>query len=243
MKRNYNNNLKGLGPASGRTGISKRYLCTLLCAVLLVLAASAGAEIRQDRHIQSNSDAVQPDIDTRTLTAIKGFFAEGYAPASIMLHGISLGMAIDDLVYLAVKAQPQRAQEFHDTAISLLPFLPGWVCRQSTGAGQYVQGYEVADLGANATIAEVARRYFEENRRLIPFPSWAGGDGHMDASAQELASLISDQWWYKQGRTAPRSSLSAPNRPIFVSLYKDNKEIIVDADLELVHSGPAVFPV
>ncbi len=223
--------------------MNHKYALALSLAGALFLSGNATADIKDDVHIQSNANATQLDIDSRTFNAIKGFFEEGFPPASVMLHAISMGMAIDDVTYLAVKSNVSRAKEFYDTARSLLPSLPGWVCRQSEGNARFVNGYELNELGAQPTIATVAQRFFDENRRLVPFPDWVNGKGHMKASAKELASLVKDARWYQQGRIAPSSTASAPNRPIFVSLYADSKEILVDADLPRIQSGPATFPV
>ena len=223
--------------------MSHIHALALCLAGAFFMPVIATADIKEDVHIQSNSNATQLDVDSRTFNAIKGFFEEGFPPASVMLHAISMGMSIDDVTYLAVKSNPSRAKEFYDTARSLLPSLPAYVCRESAGNARFVNGYELNELGAQPTIAAVAQRFFDENRRLVPFPDWAKGQGHMQASAKELASLVKDSRWYQQGQSAPSSKESAPNRPIFVSLYAYNKEILVDADLARIQSGPATFPV
>jgi hypothetical protein len=207
-------------------------------------AAVANAEIVSDVHIQTDADAVRLDIDSRTYKEIEGFFQGGYPTASVLLHAVSQGMAIDDAVYLATKANVENAAEIYATAAGLLPSLPGWVCHSSaTGDSRYHREYPLDDLGPQPTVQAVADRYFNQNQRIAPFPDWQAGGAHMKASVAELAGLLKPEYWYE---SAPDTTASA-KRPVFVSLYKESKDIIVDDNLHQVEKaqqqGVAQLPV
>ncbi|MFC1664418.1 hypothetical protein ACFL17_02155 [Pseudomonadota bacterium] len=196
------------------------------------------ADIRDDVHIQSDNDTVRSDIDSRTFNEVKSFYDRGYPPASVMLHGVSLGMAIDDLVYLAVKSDVERSQEFYDTAMSILPSLPSWACRSSSAdSARYGQGYDASELGEQPTLQAVADRFFNDNQRMIPFPNWKEKGVHMQVSTDELISKLKEQWWYQANTASPAST--SLDRPIMVGLYKHNNEILIDTNLDLVAKAKA----
>jgi hypothetical protein len=195
------------------------------------------AELGTDIHVQSDSDPIRLDIDRRTFDEIQSLLKQGYPTVSVMLHGVSMGMSINDIVYLAVKSDPQRAKEFYDTAVSLLPSLPGWAIQDEDSADRYYTNYTASELGAQSTVAEVARRFFEENMRLSPFPEWYAGGYHIKVTTDELAGLLKDSWWYRQGNLQPNSPRSAPNRPIFISLYRDPNEIVIDGGPERIRNA------
>lgn len=222
-----------------------KYIRIILYTVIFGQSAAfwgglARAEIRSDVHIQANDDAVQLDIDTRTYNEILTFFNEGYPIASVLLHAVGLGLTMDDAVYLAVKANRDRAPEIYATAAGLLPSLPGWVCRTgATGSDRYHRDYPLSDLGPQPTVRAVADRYFESDQRLAPFPDWQGGGYHMKASVKELESLLKKGWWYQVngGRTGgaqPGAAGELTKRPLFISFYRENKEIMVDDNLRQV---------
>jgi len=183
------------------------------------------AVIQSDVHIQSDSDYVRLDTDRRLYQEIKGFFDTGYPASSVMLHGVSLGLTIDDLVYLAVTSNPDRAQEFYDTAISLLPSLPAWACNLAkTNESRYRLNYALADLGSKPTIAAVAQRFFDGDQRLAPFPDWQNGAAHFSATTSEVSKLKGKDYWY----LPPQNKLASTDRPVFVSLYRDTNKIVID---------------
>ncbi|HED12504.1 MAG TPA: hypothetical protein ENI62_02415 [Gammaproteobacteria bacterium] len=185
----------------------------------------AHAVVQSDIHIQSDSDFVRLDGDRRLYQEVKGFFDKGYPASSVMLHGVSLGLTIDDLVYLAVTSNPDRAQEFYNTAMSLLPSLPAWACNLAkTNENRYQLNYSLADLGPKPTIAAVAQRFFDGDQRLIPFPDWQNGAAHFQAPTAEVAKLKGPDYWY----FPPQKRIASKQRPVFVSLYLDTKKIVVD---------------
>jgi len=208
---------------------------------VLALAASCAAfpalaEIRSDVHIQSSGDAIRLDIDQRTYQEVLNFFQSGYPVASVLMHAVSQGMSINDAVYLAIKANRDRAEEIYQTAQSMLPSLPGWACNSAQyGSGRYHKEFTLAELPAQPTVADVAKKYFDEDKRMAPFPTeWKTGKGHMNASVDELQKLINDQWWYRKGAGAPSGGGS---RPVFVSLYKGDKSIVVDDNFGQVEAA------
>jgi hypothetical protein len=218
-------------------------LFSVSAGIFFAAASGVGvAEIRDDVHVQSNSDAIRLDIDSRTFNEMKSFFERGYPTASVMLHGITQGLSIEDVTYIAVKAKGEKSQEIYQTAISLLPNLPGYVCRGGKESGLYPEEYPLQDLGPQPTIAEVAKRYFDGNRRLTPFPNWQTGGHHMMASTEELANLAKDQWWYRPG-----AAQNGGKSQIFVSLYPDNREIVIDSGVNRIRDslqkGVASLPV
>ena len=207
--------------------------------VALILPVGVNAELAEDTHI-NRDDHVRLDIDPTTFDQFKRFYDSGYPPASIMLHGVSLGMTLDDIVYLSVKSDPARAGEFYDTAVSLLPSLPGWVCRSGEVGDRYADYITLDQFASKNSIAAVANEWFNNSRQLSPFPNWKRGQAHMDASVAELASLLNAQkYWYQPG--GGRSS------PLFVSLYKDNNEIVVDGGVGAINqaqqAGKSTLPV
>ncbi len=214
---------------------------TIIVGILTLLSGtsiSTLAEVGNDVHIQSSNDAIRLEIDRRTFNEIQTFLKLGYPPVSVMLHGVTLGVTINDMVFLAVKSDVRRAQEFYDTAVALLPSLPGWAIQdESEGADRYIVVYEAGELGSRPTVAEVARRFFEENKRLGPLPEWFTGGFHVRVSIDELANLAKDAWWYQSGNLQPESLSHASNRPIFVSLYQDNNEIILDSGMQRIQDA------
>ncbi len=211
-----------------------------ILGILLSIAAIpcvVQAELGTDIHVQSDSDPIRLDIDRRTFNEIQSLLKQGYPAVSVMLHGVSMGMSINDVVYLAVKSNPQRAKELYDTAVSLLPSLPGWAIQGDDSSDRYYTNYTASELGAQSTVTEVARRFFEQNMRLTPFPEWYAGGYHIKVSTDELAGLLKDSWWYRQGNLQPNSPRSVPNRPIFVSLYGDRGEIVVDSGTERIRNA------
>ena len=220
--------------------VMKNVICGLgVLALALIVPLTASAELSEDTHL-TRDDHLRLDIDPTTFNEFKGYYDAGYPPASIMLQGISLGMSIEDVVYLAVKADPGRGREFYDTAVNLLPSLPGWACRTGSVPDRYAGFYTLDQLGTQNSIISVANAWFDNNRQLTPFPDWKQGRAHMNASVSELASLLNGQkFWYRSGG-AHASSL-------FVSLYKDSNEVVIDGGVEAIRraqqAGEATLPV
>lgn len=206
-----------------------------LIAVLVAFPNASRAELGEDTHIQETGE-VRIEIDRQVFEEFARLFRLGYPPATVMMHAISTGMSINDIVYIAVKSDVSRAQEFYDTAESLLPALPGWVCQAGVDRERYTRAVDPAELGENPSIRRIADFYFTDNRRLVPFPDWEEGRVHTRASVAELADLISDEEWYVPGDDdgTPRT---APNRPIFISLYRHDQQIVVDSGTERIRQA------
>ncbi|HSH43468.1 MAG TPA: hypothetical protein VK973_15210 [Arenicellales bacterium] len=204
----------------------------LVLVLLSIATGGARADLGRDTHIQESGE-VRIEVDRQVFDEFARMFALGYPPATVMMHAISTGMSINDVLYIAVKSQPDRSREFYDTAESLVPALPGWVCQADSDRSRYTQAVLPDDLGDNPTIRRVAELYMREGRRVVPFPDWDSGQVHMEAAVEELASLVSDHQWYRPGADdgTPRTS---PNRPVFVSIYRHNGDIVVDSGLERI---------
>jgi len=201
-------------------------------AALLVVSSTASGEIGQDTHIQETGE-VRIEVDSRVFEEFARLFDLGYPPATVMMHAVSTGMSINDILYIAVKSDLSRAQEFYDTANSLLPALPGWVCQAGGQTERYTRTLGPDELGDDPTILRVAQSYFESGKRVVPFPDWSQGRVHMQARVSELVDLVGDEQWYVAGRSdgSPRT---VPNRPVFVSLYKHNESIVVDSGIQRI---------
>jgi len=99
------------------------------------------------------------------------------------------------------------------------------------------------DDGPEPTIRSVAERYFATGEQLAYqrpgprgwyYPDWTEGERHVWASVAELMELAKgserddrQEWWYQtQGSATPD-----PAKPVFVGIYKRDKEIVVNAPL------------
>lgn len=203
-----------------------------LFAILFSISGATRAELGEDTHIQETGE-IRIEVDRQVFEEFSRMFELGYPPATVMMHAVSTGMSINDILYIAVKSNVNRAKEFYDTAESLLPALPGWVCQANRDDERYTRAVDPSDLGENPTVRQVAQAFFEENQRVVPFPNWSQGRVHMEASVSELAELVTDEQWYVAGESdgSPRTT---PNRPVFISLYRHNGGIIVDSGFDRI---------
>lgn len=192
-----------------------------------VPGAAVHAEFGDDRHIQETGE-IALDVDRRAFEEFKRFYELGFPPATVMMYAVSQGMSIADAVYIAVKSDVDRAREFHDTAVSLLPSLPGWACQAGSVRGRYLQELKLEELGSEPSIDAVAAAFFEQDRRLAPFPDWQRGQHHLMASTAELARLTdTNKYWYAAREVTGPEAASAQG-VIPVSLYKHDRSILVD---------------
>lgn len=222
----------------------KRFRLVGLLGLVLV-TPGVQAELGEDTHIQETGE-IRIEVDRQVFEEFARMFGQGYPPATVMMHAVSTGMSINDILYIAVKSDLSRAQEFYDTAESLLPALPGWVCQANRDSQRYSREVGDSGLGQSPSVQEVAQLFFDGNRRIAPFPKWPEGNVHMEASVSELADLVTEEQWYIAGQDdgSPRTT---PNRPVFVSLYRHNSEIIVDSGFERIRraqeQGTGTLPV
>jgi len=168
--------------------------------------------------------------DYNLLVEFDGFFKAGYPVPSSLLHAIAKGHTIDEAIYVAISAQPERAQEIYGIALSMLPSLPGWACGTTDNQLEYFGTYNVTEMPTDRTVAEVARRYFKDRKELYPFPDWAGGDFHMLVSLEEVLKLAGPQFWYQNGpdQDIPGSN---PRDTIMVGLYDNGDRVVIDRGL------------
>lgn len=212
--------------------LKKRTRLGILLLILFAVPGAMRAELGRDTHIQESGE-VRIEVDRQVFEEFSRLFKLGYPPATVMMHAISTGMSINDILYIAVKSDPDRSREFYGTAESLLPALPGWVCQAEEDRSRYTREVDLAELGDDPGIRRVAELFVNEDRRVVPFPDWSEGRVHMEASVEELSELVTDEQWYVPGDDdgTPRT---APNRPVFVSVYKHNGAIVVDSGVERI---------
>lgn len=155
---------------------------------------------------------------------------------AVLLQGLSMGLGIDDLVAAAVRYKPEIRREVATSAISILPIL-----EQPSNVSKFTR-YSLEDLEKESalgtySVAEVAKRFFENRAVLTPAPDWPEGQYAFDASAKELLEIsqgqnneLGKQWYYNQSSQAEQIK---SKRPVFVSFYQDQMQIAID-DLDRV---------
>ncbi|MEM7357712.1 MAG: hypothetical protein AAF431_01250 [Pseudomonadota bacterium] len=158
--------------------------------------------------------------------------------ALVFLQAVSMGLGVDDVLTAAVRYEPNKGRDFAQSAITILPWL-------DDAEGYDYGSYELDDLEREDdskpySIAEVAERFFEEREILLPHPDWYEGQIHFEASATELKELGTENQaikWYRNNSTK-----ATRERPVFVSLYEANHDIVIDAedriDRALAEYGP-----
>jgi hypothetical protein len=225
-------------------GISRQALLGTFFAGTVMFTPSSYALFEDDYHISSDQDNINVDLDRRTFREIKHFIDQGYPDQSIFLHGVGLGISIDDLVYLTAQADPENAERHAQNAIDMLPSLPGWACREGrlTADSRFAKNYTADQLEPVNSIEEIAQRFFENNQRLTPFPEWTGNQFHATVNTNELADHITDEFWYFVGRND-----RPVNEGVMVSLYRHENRIVVDGNLGQVRraqeAGQQTMPV
>jgi hypothetical protein len=199
-----------------------------ISASLLFYANTAVALFEEDSRISGDNDIVNLDVDRQALNEVRDLLTQGYPVQSVYLHGVGRGNSIDDMVFLATRAEPQNAARYADIAIEMLPALPGWACRSGgqSAENRYAPEYQSNALPSVASLQNIADRFFEDNQRISPFPNWSGNEVHVDVPIAELKSLLGSDYWYSNGR-ADRPV----NTGVMVSLYQHDKKIIVDGNL------------
>ncbi|MDH3465549.1 MAG: hypothetical protein OES26_06520 [Gammaproteobacteria bacterium] len=195
-----------------------------VAALALLWAGGSVADFDQDLHIESDTDLIQSAPNGPAAAEIQNLFVQGYPVASVLAHYVTMGHTIDDVVYTAIRVDPQRAPHIYRTALDMLPSLPGWACRQADGAeGRYSPILRLDPAQPTASVRDVADAYFRDGRRL---PAVAPGQPHLRASVAELSELAGgsdSDYWYSAGNNS-----SNPNTPLLVSLYRFGKHIVID---------------
>lgn len=173
--------------------------------------------------------------DTTPLQAeVADLLEAGYPPSVIYYHTVSKGARIYQAVDAAVLADPGREPEFRNVGVNMLSYLPPSACgpygyQVSTSPQLRRLDYEYEGLGEK-TVAEVARRFFENGDRLTRLQDGA----HGLFPVNELADLAAQGGgWY--------NILPVRNHPIqdgvFVALYRDGQQVVVDANLDRVRQA------
>ncbi len=212
--------------------------------LLLAMSAPSHALYEDDVHISTDRDAISEDVNGNAYNEIRAFLEQGYPVQSVYLHGVALGFSIDDIVFMAVRARPTEAGRFVDVALDMLPTLPTWACRDdSQGAAERFAPVATAGDDDQVTpLAEITRRFFEDNVRLSPFPDWESNHVHLRVPTEDLAEQLGDGYWYRND-----AAERPVNSGVMVSLYRHENEVVVDGNLgqvaDAIERGDPSVPV
>lgn len=175
--------------------------------------------------------------DRLILDQVDKFLSGGYPPASVLWHAASMGIPMDQVMYDAVKSDPQDTQQLYTVALQLMAYLPGWTCTGDLDRGRYDPVYTVNDLPNQRRVVDVADRYFKNRARLADFPDWPHDEFNMLASTDELLHLLSQskkhRFWYRPGPSEHGPGAN-PRNYVLISLYPDNKTIVIDTPEERI---------
>jgi len=157
----------------------------------------------------------------------------GYSADAIYSHEISKGLNIVSIVDAASLSEPSRETEFRWLADLLLPGYPGTAC----GCNDFRKDRNWNEIAYDSlepkTIEQVARVYFDNGQHLSRFSEKSA---HGLFPVKELAQLLRES-------SLTYRILPVRNHPIpagvFVSIYKDNEEIVVDGNLGAVQAAVA----
>jgi hypothetical protein len=157
----------------------------------------------------------------------------GYSADAIFGHEISKGLNIVSIVDAASLSEPSRETEFRWLADLMLPGYPGTAC----GCNDFKRDRNWNEIAYDSiepkTIAQVARMYFENGQHLSRF---SDKEAHGLFPVEELAQLLEES--SLTYRILPVRSHPIPVG-VFVSLYRDNEEIVVDGNLGAVQAAVA----
>lgn len=166
---------------------------------------------------------------------------DGYAAEVVFNHAINQGNPIYHIVEAAIRSDAYREAEFRQLALNMLPGLPRSAC---AGVGfEPIRPWNSIELEkvVPKTVAEVARLFFEEDTQLTRLNNL---ESHGEFSVEELRTIVSDnRYWY---RVLPVRNHPLP-QALFVSLYLDGEEIVIDGNLErleqAIQNGDQTVPV
>jgi hypothetical protein len=156
---------------------------------------------------------------------------DGYSANVIYNDEVAKGNTIYSIVNAAVLSDPDRETEFRWLADLMLPGMPETACECSS----FERDRDWVEIPYEAlepkTIEEVGRVFFEEDQQLARLNV---NSTHGQFPVKELAQLMNEQsLWY---RVLPVRNHPVPNA-VFVSLYFDEQEVVVDGNLGLVQDA------
>ncbi len=187
--------------------------------------------------VEFNQTISPLNLFTRTDNLLK----QGYSPNAIFNSEISKGNAIYSIVNAASASSPDRETEFRWLADLMLPGLPDSACDCVPFRKDRVWNEITYDSLESKTVEEVSRLFFEEGKHLARFNT---DNTHGLFPVKELKKILTESSsWYE--------ILPVRDHPIpagvFVSLYKNGEEIIVDRNLgaiqDAVERGDQYIPV
>jgi hypothetical protein len=181
------------------------------------------------RYSENAIDLLKIENDLNELTSrVKKLLDTGFSPEVIYSNEASRGNALYTVVDAAVAADPFREPEFRWIADQVLGGMPDTAC----GCVNFERKREWKEISYDAlepkTVEEAARVYFEDGfhlSRLIENSS------HGLFPVRELIGLFDEQkLWY---RVLPVRNHPLPPG-VYVSIYEDEEQIIVDGNLGMV---------
>jgi hypothetical protein len=213
---------------------------TSVVIALMIAASNAYADNATDYFLQNDlaaSEAEGPDgLTEHYQEYIDNLLDKGYSPASIIMSAVGRGLTLADVTYLMSHSRPESAGNYVNTAEALLPSLPGWVCSSPSAMGhRYDTPIDVDKLSQTKSLADLAKLYFDENKRFVETPDWQNGVGHTNVDIDELiehkqeeikqhSELKSepvDPWWFL-------SSANPSSDVISVGLYPEERRVIIE---------------
>ena len=184
-------------------------------------------------------EQIYNETSTPTKLEMLRLLSKETPPTVVFLHALSMGLAVDEMLLASLEYQEDNARGLASSAVSLLPYLQNrnvyeYPTYNLDSLELYIKGLEEqrnkgsVDPGKEHIpylVQEVIDNFFEEGLVLAPYPDWLDGQMHFIASAEELLGLSRQNktFWYQSNNTQ-----SVEDRPIFVSLYKHNKSVLVD---------------
>ena len=162
------------------------------------------------------------------LSRTEELLKQGFSAYTIINNEISKGNAINAIVKAASIASPERETEFRWLADMMLPGFPDSACNCQSFQQDRPWNEITYDSLEQKTVAEVTRLFFEEDKHLARFDQ---NNSHGLFPVRELAKLLEESsLWY---RILPVRDHPMP-ASVFVSLYKNGEEVVVDGNLAAV---------
>lgn len=181
---------------------------------------------REDYEDTEFGQLMYNEASTPTKLEVLRLLSKDTPSMTVFMTAVSMGLDIESVLQASVQYEPEKSRDLAASAVNILPLL--------TGSPSYLySGYEIEDLEREDeskpySVAEVAKRFFEERQVLRPYPDWFEGQYHFMASAGELKRLQEPKKEVRWYRT--KSSEDVSKRPIFVSLYESNQSVLIDGE-------------
>lgn len=134
----------------------------------------------------------------------------------------------DDKIVELNPGETGYASESDVACLKVQPRLLEWPCGTAEALNRRkAPTYTVDELPAIDVVAEVERRYFEENQAIGPPIEWLNDEIHQTYPVAELIGLNTQGYWYLPGSDDPFASPKRP-RSQLVSLFWSTKQTLLD---------------